>query len=371
MPDSTTASAAAALSVLRDDIKALHAYAVQDSVGTIKLDAMENPHRLPYHLQRALGERLGQVAVNRYPGGEMVQLKEALAHHAQLPTGFDLVLGNGSDELISMLAVAVAKAGAVILAPLPGFVMYALSAQLAGVTFVGVDLLDNFELDVPAMLQAIAKHKPAVVYLAYPNNPTANAWADGELETVVNAVREAGGWVVIDEAYQPFAAKTYMDRVARHQHVLVLRTMSKFGLAGVRIGYLIGPQAIVQHREKIRPPYNVSVLNAHCALFALDHQDEFDAQAKAIKSERELLIARLRTFAGLTVYPSQANMILVRVKGDTEVDRANQVFSRLRENGVLVKNVSKMHPLLRNCLRLTVGTDQENIQLIAALEASL
>jgi histidinol-phosphate aminotransferase len=359
------------LSVLRDDIKAQQAYPVQASAGLIKLDAMENPYRLSDSLQRALGERLGRVAINRYPGAEMALLKKALADHAQMPPDFDMVIGNGSDELIAMLALAVAKPGATIMAPLPGFVMYGLSAQLAGVGFVGVDLSDHFDLDVPAMLAAIVKHRPAVVYLAYPNNPTANAWSDADMESVIQAVGQIGGWVVVDEAYQPFAAKTYMDRVANHCHVLVLRTLSKFGLAGVRIGYLMGRQAIVQHLEKIRPPYNVSVLNAHCALFALEHESEFFVQAQAIKSERERLLGRLSSMTSLVVYPSQANMILIQIKGPDQADLADKVFTRMKEKGVLVKNVSKMYPLLRNCLRLTVGTVEENTQLIAALEASL
>jgi histidinol-phosphate aminotransferase len=251
--------------------------------------------------------------------------------------------------------------GATILAPLPGFVMYGISAQLQGLKFVGVDLTPDFELDEEAMLEAIARHQPAIVYLAYPNNPTANLWNADTIEKIVEA---APGLVVIDEAYQPFASRSYLDRVTKHQHVLLMRTLSKFGLAGVRIGYMMGPAALVAQVDKVRPPYNVSVLNCEAALFALEHEDVFAAQAAELKRERARIQAALREM-GLKYWPSDANMILVRVP-----DPAHS-FEGMKARQVLVKNVSKMHPLLAGCLRLTVGTAEENTQMLAALQATL
>jgi histidinol-phosphate aminotransferase len=224
---------------IRQDVQSMHAYAVQDSAGLVKLDAMENPHRLPAALQAELGRRLGALALNRYPDGRVNDLRDALAAYAQMPDGFDIMLGNGSDELISLLAMACDVPGASILSPVPGFVMYGMSAQLQGLKFVGVPLTPDFELDEAAMLAAVVEHKPAITYLAYPNNPTANLWNDAVIEKIVNAVGGQGGLVVIDEAYQPFASKSYIDRIARHEHVLLLRTLSKFGLAGVRLGYML------------------------------------------------------------------------------------------------------------------------------------
>jgi histidinol-phosphate aminotransferase len=346
---------------IRQDVQGMHAYAVQDSRGMVKLDAMENPHRLPPALQKELGERLADVALNRYPGERIDDLKTAIAQHAQLPAGFGLMLGNGSDELISLLALACDVPGATILAPLPGFVMYAMSAQLQGLKFVGVDLTPDFELDEKAMLDAIALHQPAIVYLAYPNNPTANLWNDATIEKIVQA---APGFVVIDEAYQPFASRSYLDRVAKHEHVLLMRTLSKFGLAGVRIGYMMGPQRLVQEIDKVRPPYNVSVLNCEAALFALEHEDVFAAQAAELKQQRNRLQAALKEM-GLKSWPSDANMILVRVP-----DPAAS-FEGMKARKVLVKNVSRMHPLLAGCLRLTVGTADENAQMLAALRSTL
>ncbi len=350
---------------IRKDVQSMHAYAIQDSAGMVKLDAMENPHRLSADLQKALGERLGALALNRYPGERVNELRHALAAYAGMPEGFDIMLGNGSDELISLLAMACAVPGASILSPLPGFVMYAMSAQLQGLAFHGVPLTADFELDEAAMLAAIHQHKPSIVYLAYPNNPTGNLWNDATIEKIVLAQGAQGGLVVMDEAYQPFASRSYIDRITRHSHVLLMRTLSKFGLAGVRLGYMMGPKALVAEIDKVRPPYNISVLNAECALFALEHAEVFAEQAKDLREQRARLLKELAALTGVMPFPSEANMILVRVPD------AAKTFKGLKAQGVLIKNVSKMHPLLANCLRLTVGTAQENTQLLAAMKASV
>jgi histidinol-phosphate aminotransferase len=351
---------------IRQDVQSMHAYAIQDSVGLVKLDAMENPHRLPPALQAELGQRLGALALNRYPDGRVNVLRQALAEHAGMPEGFDIMLGNGSDELISLLALACDVPGATILAPLPGFVMYGMSAQLQGLKFVGVPLTPDFELDEPAMLAAIAEHQPSIIYIAYPNNPTANLWDDAVIDRLIAA---APGLVVMDEAYQPFASRSYLTRMAaapeRYGHVLLMRTLSKFGLAGVRLGYMMGPRALIAEIDKVRPPYNISVLNYECALFALEHAEVFAGQAQDIRTQRTQLVAGLQALPGVKSWKSDANMVLIRVPD------AAKTFEGMRSAGVLVKNVSKMHPLLANCLRLTVGTADENAQMLQALRQSL
>ena len=351
--------------LIRQDVQFMHAYAIQDSAGMVKLDAMENPHRLPADLQAELGRRLGALALNRYPDGRVNDLRHALAGYAQMPEGFDIMLGNGSDELISLLAMACDVPGAAIVAPVPGFVMYGMSAQLQGLKFIGVPLTAEFELDEAAMLAAIAEHQPSIIYLAYPNNPTANLWDDAVIEKIIIAVGKQGGLVVMDEAYQPFASKSYIDRIAQHRHVLLLRTLSKFGLAGVRLGYLMGPKALIAEIDKVRPPYNISVLNYECALFALEHRDVFSAQALELIAQRAMLFKALSGITHVRVWKSDANMLLVRVPD------AAKTFEGMKAHGVLVKNVSKMHPLLAQCLRITVGTAAENASMLAALEESL
>ncbi len=365
-----TAVPANPLDRIRPDVRAMHAYVVQDATGYLKLDAMENPFSLPPDLQAALGQRLGQLALNRYPGPRYADLRAALAQHAGLPEGHALILGNGSDELISLVALACARPGAMVLAPEPGFVMYAMSAKLQGLGYAGVPLTPDFELDEAAMLAAIAQHRPAITFLAYPNNPTATLWDEGAMQRIIDAAGAQGGLVVVDEAYQPFASRTWLDRMRaepqRNAHVLLMRTLSKFGLAGVRLGYLIGPAALVGEIDKVRPPYNVSVLNGEAALFALEHAAVFAEQAHQLREQRSALVEALRAMPGITkCWDSEANMVLVRVQD------AARTFAGLRERKVLIKNVSTMHPLLANCLRLTVGTAADNAIMLQALQASL
>ncbi len=365
------------LRFIRQDVQSMHAYAVQSSNGFLKLDAMENPFPLPPALQAELGLRLGAVAINRYPGSRIDDLKHALSTYVSLPAGYQLMLGNGSDELISLLAMACDVPGASILAPEPGFVMYAMGAKLQGLPFIGVPLQADFSLDEAAMQAAIAQHQPAVLYLAYPNNPTANLWDEAVIRRLIAQVSTYGGLVVMDEAYQPFSSRTWLDEIRRdpsaNAHVLLMRTLSKFGLAGIRLGYMVGPVRLLSEIDKVRPPYNVSVLNAECALFALEHAEVFAEQARVLREQRSWLTHALQQLPGATPFPSEANMLLVRLKvdGESPHDTAKRVFEGLKSQGVLVKNVSAMHPLLAGCLRLTVGTPQDNQQMMAALTQAL
>lgn len=347
---------------LRADVQGMHGYAVQPSTGMVKVDTMENPFQLPAELRRQLGERLAEVALNRYPAERGEVLRAELAKHALMPEGCDIMLGNGSDELISLLTLAADVPGNVVLAPLPGFVMYEMSARLQGLTFVGVPTTADFQLDGPAMLAAIQQHQPAIVWLAYPNNPTASLWDDAVIDTIIEV---APGLVVMDEAYQPFASRDSLARLKRHAHVLIMRTMSKFGLAGVRIGYLMGRAPLIAEIDKLRPPFNISVLNCEAALFALEHTDEYARQADVIRAERARVFAALQGMPGVTPFPSEANMILARVPD------AARIFTGMKARKVLIKNVSGLHPLLANCLRITVGTPDENGLMLAAFTAAL
>ena len=257
------------------------------------------------------------------------------------------------------------RPGATLLAPLPGFVMYQMSAQLRGLNFAGVPLTADFELDESAMLAAIGQHRPALTYIAYPNNPTANLFSDAIIDRIVAAVGAQDGLVVFDEAYQPFSSRSWLQRMAQHPHVLVMRTLSKFGLAGVRLGYLCGHAALIDEIDKVRPPYNISVLNAEATLFALDHADEYARQAALLRQERGRIRASLAGMDRVQVFPSEANMILVRVPDSP------RCFAGMKARGVLVKHIAGLHPLLANCLRLTVGTPDENDAMIRALKESL
>jgi histidinol-phosphate aminotransferase len=336
---------------------------VPNSTGLVKLDAMENPYRLPAKLAAELGERLADVALNRYPEPRPTALLEKIKFAMQVPAACEVLLGNGSDELISMMSTACAKPGAKVVAPVPGFVMYAMSAKFAHLEFIGVPLNADFTLDADALIAAIETHAPALVYLAYPNNPTGTLYDDADIERVIAAASKS--LVVIDEAYQPFAQQSWLPRAADFDNVVVMRTMSKLGLAGIRLGYLAGKASWTTEFDKVRPPYNVNVLTQAAADFMLDHLDVLDAQAAELRTERAHLEDAIKALPGATVFPSAGNFLLVRVPD------AAVVFETLLTSRVLVKNVSKMHPLLANCVRLTVGSAEENAQMIAALKLAL
>jgi histidinol-phosphate aminotransferase len=351
---------------IRADVRAAKSYMVPDASGYIKLDAMENPYELPQALRAELGQRLADVMINRYPVASYATVKQRIRDKLGVPAGFDVILGNGSDELISILAMATARQDrrATVLAPEPAFVMFQRSAQFAGMDYVGVPLKADFSLDVPAMLAAIAEHKPSLVFLAYPNNPTGNLYDEADMERIIRALGDTG-IAVVDEAYQPFARKSFMGRLPEFQNMVVMRTLSKLGLAGIRLGYLSAAPALLEQFEKVRPPYNVNVLTQAAAEFALDHLDVLDQQAEALNTERTRLAQQLAALPGVEVFPSAANFLLVRVP---DPDKA---CDKLRAERVLIKNLSKMHQLLAGCIRVTVSTPDENAVFLNALKASL
>jgi histidinol-phosphate aminotransferase len=354
--------------IIRPEVRALAAYHVPDASGFVKLDAMENPFRLPMHLREELGRKLADVALNRYPIPSYAKLKSAIIETFGVPPGFGVVLGNGSDELISIVSIACAKPGAKVLAPVPGFVMYEMSAKFAGLEFIGVPLKADFSLDKEAMLDAIAQHRPAITYLAYPNNPTGNLFHAEDMAAIMQAVSDTG-IVIVDEAYQPFAQQTFMGRLPEFSNMVVMRTVSKLGLAGVRLGYMSADGALLAEFDKVRPPYNINVLTEATTEFLLEHAAVLDEQAANLREERTKLALTLQAIPGVEVFPSAANFLLIRVK-KTGCDGA-ELFNRLLQRKVLIKNVGKMHTLLENCLRVTVGTSDENKSFLNAFAAAL
>src|SRR5471032_1797042 len=351
---------------IRSDVRAISGYHVADASGFIKLDAMENPYHLPEHLTRELGQRLAAVTLNRYPVGSYATLRQRICAQLGVPAGYDVILGNGSDELISILdmACALQERRAVVLAPTPSFVMYQRSALYAGMDFVGVPLKADLTLDLPAMLAAIAEHKPALVYLSYPNNPTGNLFDADAIVAIIQALGDTG-IAVVDEAYEPFAQQSFMGRLPEFENLVVMRTVSKLGLAGIRLGYMSAAPALLAQFEKVRPPYNINVLTQAAAEFALEHVDVLNAQAALLNSARDTLAEQLAALPGVTVFPSKANFLLIRVPD------SDDVYAKLLTHRVLIKNVSKMHAVLANCLRISVSTPEENAVFFNAFKASL
>jgi histidinol-phosphate aminotransferase len=359
--------------VIRPEILAMQAYHVSDATGLVKLDVMESPYRLPEGLAAEIGQIVSEVEMNRYPVPTASKLRALIREVMQVPAGCDVLLGNGSDECIQYITAAIARDGAVVMAPVPSFAMFSMHAFFYRLRFVGMPLREDFTLDTEAFLAAMAKEKPALVWLAYPNNPTGNAFPVADVERIIRA---APGLVVIDEAYQPFAGATFMPRLAEFENMVVMRTVSKIGMAGVRLGYVAGRPEWIEAFNKTRSPFNINVLTEAVAIKLLQNKKVLDGQAAMVLEERERLKPELAKLAGLTVYPSAANFLLARVAGAKRgaqgaLGAGTRVFESLKAQGVLVKDFSGGHPLLENCLRLTVGTPDENRILLAALREAL
>lgn len=345
--------------LVRPEVLAMSAYHVADAAGMVKLDAMENPYSLPEPLRRELASILARVALNRYPEPNAPRLRELIRQKMSVPEGSDILLGNGSDELIQVLAIALAREGAAMMYPSPTFVVYSLSAAFTRMRAVPVPLREDFSLDAETFIARMSEEKPALVFLAYPNNPTGMLYPEADVLRIIEA---APGLVVLDEAYHVFAGSTFMGALPKHRNLLVLRTVSKLGLAGIRLGYLAGHPQWIRELNKVRQPYNVNVLTEAAATFMLEHLDVLEAQAGEIRAERAKLHAALSGMRGVTVFPSAANFFLVRVAD------AARSYEALRHQGVLVRN---LHPGLANCLRVTVGTPDENRILLNALKEAL
>ncbi|HHJ14948.1 MAG TPA: histidinol-phosphate transaminase [Gammaproteobacteria bacterium] len=343
---------------VRPSIQALSAYQVPDPGDAIKLDAMENPWAWPGELADAWLEALRGLELNRYPDPAARELVQCLRECMGVPADASLLLGNGSDELIQMLALAVAGPGRVILAPDPSFVLYRMVADMTGMDFQAVPLAADFRLDRAAMLEAIERHQPAILFLAWPNNPTGTLFDLADMEALLEA---APGLVVVDEAYAPFTDASLLPRVGQYPHLLVLRTLSKMGLAGLRLGYLAGPRDWLAEIDKTRLPYNINALTQASVRFALQRREILDRQAAQIREERERLFHALSALPGVTAWPSEANFILFRVAG------AQQVFEALRERGILIKYLGGLGGLLSDCLRVSVGTPEDNARFLGVL----
>ncbi len=349
---------------VRPEIRALSAYHVPDSTGLIKLDAMENPYPWPKTLVRDWQLHLKDISLNRYPDPQAPALKEVLRKTMRIPASAGLLLGNGSDEIIQMLVMAVGGPWRTILAPEPSFTMFRMITTICGSVYQGVPLrATDFALDEDATCAAIRHHKPALIFIANPNNPTGNRFDKRTMRAIIET---APGLVVVDEAYYPFCEDDCLGWLADYEHLLIMRTVSKLGLAGLRLGLLVGAHNWLNEVEKTRLPYNINVLTQVSAEFALAHAKVFASQAAKIRAARAKLQTALREVPGLTVYPSEANFILFR----TQAGQAGRIHAALLAAGVLIKKLDGSHPALADCLRVTVGKPDENGAFLAALKTA-
>lgn len=346
--------------LIRPEILALKAYAVAESDGMVKLDAMENPYPLPAPMRRDLAEHLSRAELNRYPDPTGRKLRALIARKMKVPAGMEILLGNGSDDLIQIVTFALARPGAAMMFPAPTFVMYQVNATLSGMKPLRYALRADYTLDRDAFVAKVKAEQPALIFIAYPNNPTGVLYPE---EDVLAVLRAAQGLVVLDEAYHVFAQKSFLPRLAEFPNLVVMRTVSKLGLAGIRLGYLVGRPEWIGEFNKVRQAYNVNVLTQATAEFVLERLEVLEAQAAKIRADRAALGEALAGLPGVTVFPSEANFFLVRVP---DSDRA---YEALKRQGVLVRNFNS--PGLENCLRITVGTPDENRILLTAMREAL
>ncbi|WP_349432465.1 histidinol-phosphate transaminase [Methylomarinum sp. Ch1-1] len=350
--------------VFRNEVLAMSAYKVADAKNLIKLDAMENPYNWPEHVIDQWLQTIKSCPINRYPDPQAKKLAATLKKVNQIPQDSDMLLGNGSDEIIQILLMALTP-GATVMAPEPGFVMYKQIAQSLGLNYQGVPLhTDDFALDLSAMLKMIEQHQPAVIFLAYPNNPTGNLFAAEDIRQILDS---APGLVVIDEAYAPFTDASFIDKLAQYPNLLVMRTLSKLGLAGLRLGFLAGAPELIEQLHKIRLPYNINSLTQMTAEFALNNIEFLQQQTNTICQQRSQVFEQLNALQGIKALPSSANFILFK----TENKPADAIFHSLQQQGILIKNLSPQGGALSNCLRVTIGKEEENRAFIEALTSTL
>lgn len=343
---------------LRPNIQAINAYHVSASENMVKLDAMESPFPLSDELIGQYLAYLADAQLNRYPNPSAIKLQQTLRELMGIPNNFSILLGNGSDELIQLLALA-CDIDDTILSVEPSFMMYEMIVKFTRLNYQGVDLNDDFEIDLNAMLLAIEAHKPKLIFIAYPNNPTGNIFNRATIEEIITV---SSALVVLDEAYYAYSNDSFLGDIKKYPNLVLLRTVSKIGFAGLRLGLLIGAKDTVTQLDKLRLPYNINTLTQVSANFLLQEKDEIDANAKIILTERDKLSSVLSSINGLQVYPSQANFILFKALN------ANELFETLKQKGVLIKNLANI-PKLTDCLRVTVSSGEQNQQFINIVEA--
>lgn len=349
---------------VRPEVQAMRAYPVTPPWTGIKIELMEDNHldskQSAPALRAALAKAVSEAAFNRYPDPSAPELKAKLREKLGIAAHHGIILGSGSDEIITMISMTTIAGGGTVLSLEPSFAVFKNAANAVAGRYVSVPLNADFSLDLDATLAAIKREQPKLVWIVFPNNPTGNMYPDAAVEAIIRA---APGLVVIDEAYEPFAQRSWTSRLDEFPNLLIMRTLSKIGLAGVRLGYAFGSPEWINEIDKVRGPFNVGVLQQVAAVVMLDHYDELKRHAASMIAERERLFTALSALPGVTPFPSVANFVLARFPD------ALAVYEGLKARGILVKNVGAQHPLMANTLRISVGKPDEMDQLLGALTA--
>jgi len=341
---------------LRKDIQSISAYHVPSSDNFLKLDAMESPFVPNQDFQNEFTDFLSKVEINRYPNPTADEVEQSLRNLMGIDDSFGVLLGNGSDELIQILAMACGEKES-IMSFSPSFVMYEMIANFTKLNYLDSPLVD-FDINLEEALNLIKTQKPKIIFIAYPNNPTGNLFNRKKIETII---KSTDALVVLDEAYYAYADDTFLNDIAKYENLVLLRTISKIGFAGARLGLLIGSKEIVSGLNKIRLPYNINSLTQAACKFLLNKKDYLQSHTNLIVNERKKLIESLKKYKNITVFPSQANFVLI------ETELSEKLFNFLLEKKILIKNLSKMKGL-KNYLRITIGSKQDNSIFSSALD---
>ena len=347
--------------LVRQNIKDLRAYHVEEIPDGIKLHANENPYPPDPELLKRFQESLKDFASNRYPDPDCRDLKKAISKRIGVPQDH-LVIGNGSDELIMLLMQVFCNPGDAIAFPDPSFSMYSIIAQGLGLCPAPLPLNERWDFKAGDFLQAAKQADAKILFLSYPNNPTGNCFSETEIRQVME---NYSGILVLDEAYQDFSGKTFLGDISTHNNLIVLRSLSKIGLAGLRVGYAVGAPEVVRQMNKVRLPYNSNAVSQAFAELLLTNFSLVQQQIDAILKERKRLLQALEKMERVTVFPSDSNFILFRV-----AENGVSLFQKLMKDGVLIRDLSA-HPRLRDCLRVTIGTPEENDAFLSQLSKSI
>ncbi|MBI5098530.1 MAG: histidinol-phosphate transaminase [Nitrospirae bacterium] len=354
--------------LVKPNIRSLRAYHAEEIPCKVKLDANESPYSAISNQRSAISLEKNLQTLNRYPDPQAKALKNLIAKDLRIKSG-NILHGNGSDELIYYM---ITTFGGPVMYPVPTFSMYGIISQALGEKKIEIPLDNKFDLDVEKILKGIEKYKPKLIFLSSPNNPTGNCFSSDKILRIIKATsfsKQRRGerpfaptlsLVVVDEAYQPFTGKSeFLPLLGKYRNLVIMRTLSKIGLAGLRLGFLIANEEIINEVNKVRLPFNVNSLSQAVAIEALINKKQLRTYITSIISERKRLFREMEKIDGITPYPSDANFILFRAAN------AVRVYKCLLEKGVLIRD---MTGVIENCLRVTVGTPGENTVFLKALK---
>ncbi len=346
----------------REDLRSLEGYHSPQLDVAVRLNTNESPYAPPREFVEAWTESLAGIPLNRYPDRDARELRAALGTQIGQPVE-RLFCANGSNEVLQTLLLTYGGAGRAAVVFEPTYALHSHIARISGTAVAIGERRADFTVDADGARSLIVGLRPAVVFLCSPNNPTGTV----EPRSTIEALLEVSpGLVVVDEAYGEFADRSAIELVAEDRRLVVVRTYSKvWSLAALRLGFCVAPSWVVRELEKVILPYHLPAPSQLAGTAALRYAAEMDERVSALVRERERLEAELAGVDGITLYPSGANFLLLRAHGD-----GHALWERLVERGVLVRDFSSW-PRLEHCLRVTVGTPEENDAFLAALRSAL